>query len=221
MMASSGYFQKPENRILPAIIFGQWASPIWWRCMVLLKSGCSTLYFFRYINPVYWLWIILRSLIWAALYYSSYGFGLKRAGASPSAFIYLGILGVFVIASMSWKDTYTLYGTRGASQKALYTVLVTFWCLYFITDFGNNFHENYMQSHRDWRSSSKFVMFIDNKVRLEVPFCEEIMDDRTFLKMLGHFYYLRKAEGRLIEALSAKSLARIDVVKAGARGCFW
>ncbi|KAF2490683.1 hypothetical protein BU16DRAFT_621399 [Lophium mytilinum] len=70
-----------------------------------------------------------------------------------------------------------------------------------------------MQSHHDWHSSSTFVMFMDNKARLEVPFCDEILDDRTFLKMLGHFYDLRKAEGGLIEALSAKSLARVDVIK--------
>lgn len=76
----------------------------------------------------------------------------------------------------------------------------------------NNTQQNYVQVWRDKYSSASFVMFVDNKHRLDVP-CSATMDDKEFLEHVHDFYNLIRAEGGIMEILSAMVLARIEVIK--------
>lgn len=86
-----------------------------------------------------------------------------------------------------------------------------FWSYHFILQDGDDFYQDYLQAWRDTYPTASFVMFTDNGYRLEVP-CSITMDDEQFIRHLYGFHYLIKAEGG-IEALSAKTLDRIEVIK--------
>jgi hypothetical protein len=87
-----------------------------------------------------------------------------------------------------------------------------FWVQCYISSHGDSGSQNYIQAWRDKYLNASFVMFVDNKHRLDVP-CSATMDDKDFLEHVRDFYHLIRAEKGIMEVLGAMTLARIEVIK--------
>jgi hypothetical protein len=60
-------------------------------------------------------------------------------------------------------------------------------------------------------------MFFNNGDKMEIP-CLWSMDDSKLINHIGRFYYLRKAEKGIIEALGMKVLQFIEIVRVSRDG---
>lgn len=97
------------------------------------------------------------------------------------------------------------------------------WPFYFVLESSPTFYHNYTEAwrrkfhinHKNFPDPEhSLLMFVDNMGMMELP-CLWDMDDKMIIQHIREFYYLRRCERGLKEALGLKSLELVEIVEVG------